>query len=72
MDELIKQIWYCPECRAIGCVVYPKKDATDIMSIANLIRDQHKMSSPRCLLDVKIIALENINKNTIITYGSLR
>lgn len=66
MEDIKRQIWYCPKCRAIGCYVY--NDSTDIFGIVDGIRMMHENSSSGCESDVKAIALENIKKNTILEY----
>lgn len=69
MDDIKHQIWFCPKCRAIGCYVYKKEDASDIFGIVDGIRAMHKNASCGCSSDVRLIAIDNINRSIIFTYA---
>ena len=69
MEDIKHQIWFCPECRAIGCYVYEAKNASDIFGIVDGIRAMHRDSSSGCSSDVRIIATANIDKSTIFVFA---
>jgi hypothetical protein len=65
---MIKQVWFCDYCHALGVAVYDGKGA---LGMGQCIRHQHAAASPACVHDVRVVNTPFINESTILLKGEL-